>query len=220
MYCCLLTISLFAGDDPESYSKKKHSAVSETGVEGKFMVTCGAGFNFMGEALKIQYGSSTYWNRDYSYRAIDGNAPPMLNVALDYGFSRRFSAGLSFGCQTVRLAVLDSNLTTGKAGLTYADVWQRYHVAVRGDYYLVAKPKVNIYTGLKIGYNSYSMTSTRDNVYPGYTQQLNVHPSSTSVQAHIGASFYYRSVIGFNAEFGLGIGGPYVFALGAALKIP
>ena len=113
----------------------------------------------------------------------------------------------------------DTNTATGEAGLIYTDIWQRFHFAARGDYYMVARDKFSLYTGLKIGYNRYSMTSTRDVIYPTYTQELNVNPSPVSVQAHIGMSYFWRSMIGFNAELGLGVGGPYVFALGAAVKI-
>lgn len=193
----------------------KNSSLSGTGIKGKYLIGMGPGFNLMGAAIRLQYSNSTYW-KDHDLSGLSGTSAPMFNVSADYGITERFSAGIAFGYQVLRLQVHDS---TESSGIIYTDLWKRVHIAARGDYYIVAKNKISVYTGLKIGYNVYSMSSTRTIFYPTYQQELNVHPSSLSLQAHIGMSCYFNSIVGANAEVGLGVGGPYLLALGVALKI-
>lgn len=187
---------------------------SDDGVKGKIMVTAGVGFNVFATLLEARYLLSSYYS--FEGNISSSEASPMINAAVDYGFARKFSVGVAFGYQTAKINLRDI-VTTGDR---YTDTWRRLHFAVRGDYYIVAKENINLYTGLKFGYNMYTVSTTvPQNYYPGYLDNLDVYPQPMSVQAHFGFSYYFMDLVGFNTEVGIGFGGPYLFAAGLSVKI-
>ncbi|MGZ4035190.1 MAG: hypothetical protein ACXVPU_00885 [Bacteroidia bacterium] len=186
------------------------------GIKGKIMITAGIGLNFEGTSLKARYLLSS--NYDFSSYNMRANTMPMLNLGVDYGLGKKVSVGVAFGYQTIKLNFTDPSDPNSLSGWT--DTWTRIHFAVRGDYYIVANENISLYTGAKIGYNMFTVKST----YPApsnaeYLDLLDVHPNPVSVQAHFGFSYFVKGIVGFNAEFGLGYGGPYMLALGVTAKI-
>jgi hypothetical protein len=198
-------------DKHYTLSTKKHSGGREdSGIKGKIMITAGVGFNILGTNLVVQYDlSSAYSNSSFSAK---GSSVPMINVGVDYGILRFLSAGVSFGYQT-------ATVTSSDGVFTFVDSWKRIHFAARADYYMVKKENVSLYAGLKFGYNIYSMTSNYTAIDPNYTANLGVAPSPVSAQVHFGFSYYFKGIVGFNTEIGIGYGGPYMAAVGLAVKI-
>lgn len=187
---------------------------SDEGVKGKIMATAGVGFNIFGKLLEGRYYLSTYY--DFGDNISSSQGSPMYNIGVDYGFAKKFSVGVAFGYQTAVINLKD----VVRMGDHYEDRWTRIHMAFRGDYYIVAKENLNLYTGLKFGYNMYTVkTTVPAQYYPGYLSNLDVTPQPLSIQAHFGFSYYFMDMIGFNAEVGVGFGGPYLFAAGVAVKI-
>lgn len=194
--------------------KSLKETTSEDGVKDKIMITAGAGLNVLGKLIEARYYLNNYYN--YEGYISSSTSSPMYNLAVDYGLGKKFSVGVSFGYQTAKIN-LTNIVTTGDH---YQDSWKRTHFAVRGDYYIIAKEKINLYTGLKLGYNIYSVSSNMPaNYFPGYLTHLNVTPNPASVQAHFGFKYYFTEMIGFNTEVGLGFGGPYLFAAGLAIQL-
>ena len=185
------------------------------------MFNTGIGLNLMGPSLQVKYTLSSMWSNS-SYESMSTKQSPMFNFGVDYGLSDKFSAGVAFGYQTAKVNIdsYEYNSNTGNSDLvTNTDSWKRIHFAVKGDYHIIAKKHISLYTGVKIGYNKYSMTSTYTKYDPSYVSRLNVTPSPVSLQAHFGINYYFNGMIGFNAEVGIGYGGPYIFAAGLAVKI-
>jgi hypothetical protein len=187
---------------------------SDEGVKGKIMINAGVGFNIFATLLEARYYLSS--NYDFNGYISSTKASPMYNLSLDYGLARKFSVGGAFGIQTAKVNF--TNVYTN--GDHYEDRWTRLHLAVRGDYYIVAKENLNLYTGLKLGYNIYTVKTTiPSNRDPEYLSYLDVTPQPISVQAHLGFSYYFMDMVGFNTEVGIGFGGPYLFAIGLAVKL-
>lgn len=187
---------------------------SENGVKSKIIATAGAGLNLFGMYMELRYLASTYYS--YEDNIAGHQSSPMINVMVDYGLGKKFSAGIAFGYQTAKVNLKD----VVYYGDRYQDNWTRMHFAVRGDYYIVAKENISLYTGAKFGYNMYTVTSNVPTFYyPNYVNNIGVYPSAISAQAHFGFSYFMNGLFGFNAEVGLGWGGPYLAAAGLTIKI-
>ncbi len=219
---CVFSYTLSASDGLKlsSIPDKNHTFIlkhvndsAEDGIKGKIMITVGVEFNSWGSALQKKYLSS----RNYSFIGnIESHpASPMFYAMVDYGFSKKISFGIAFGYQTAKIKLKDIDNTEDK----YFDSWQRVHLAARGDYFIISKENLNLYTGIKIGYNIYRVTSNvPESIYPGYLKNLDVYPSEGTFQAHLGFCYYIK-MIGLNAEIGLGYDLQYLCAVGIKIKI-
>ncbi len=193
----------------------------DDGVKGKIIVTAGAGYNFARLNFALRYDLSEYFYDSRNGSSYSINPSPIGNVIVDYGIAERVTAGIAFGYQ--RTTVNWQRDQYNQAGTINSlpnetDTWTRIHLAVRGDYRIIAKKEFGLYTGLRIGYNSYTMTSTYTAHDPAYPTNLDVHFVPFTVQAHFGFSYWFMGMVGLNAEVGLGYGGPYVGAIGLTGK--
>lgn len=202
---------------------KKKAESDDDGIKGKIMVNAGVGLNGTRASLRLKYNGLPDANSNY-YNGIpkifSSSQIPLINLGVDYGIARRFSLGVAFGFQKITLNG-EANDSTFNNPTLGTDTWTRYHIAVRGDYYIVANENVNLYTGLKIGYNMYTVKSTFTKTDPSYISKLHSkvsNPLTTGVQAHFGFSYFFNGMIGINTEVGLAIGGPYFFAAGLGFK--
>ncbi len=217
---CFLSMNLSAYDGiklstlPDKnhpFTLNKKTDDSEEGVKGKIIITGGLGVNFFGTALELRYAGGYY-----GYNNISHKASPMYNLGVDYGLGKQVSVGVAFGYQTTQIIYHDVLVN----GDSYHDTWTRIHLSVRGDYYIVAKDEISLYTGIKAGYNMYTTTTNLPlSSFPNYIETLAVYPSPLSLQAHFGFSYFVKGIVGFNAEVGLGYAAPYVFAGGVTVKI-
>lgn len=194
--------------------KSLKASDSDDGVKGKIMITAGAGFNVFGTILEARYLLSSNYN--YDGYISSHKTSPMYNLGVDYGLGEKFSVGVAVGFQTAKIQFSDLYTTNDN----YYDSWKRILIAARGDYYIIAKENISLYTGLKLGFNMYTVTTNLPpSDYPNYIENMDVYPQPASVQAHFGFSYYFNDMIGFNTEVGLGFGGPYLFHAGLAIKI-
>lgn len=188
---------------------------SEDGVKGKIMVNAGIGLNGTRAFLLLQY--TTYDSSANIVPIINTSSQiPLINVGADYGFAKKFSVGVAFGYQSIKL-----NASAASNGIAGTDTWTRFHMSGRADYYIVANEHINLYTGLKIGYNIYNVKSTYTSIDPAYISKLKSYvsgPLKTGVQAHFGFSYFFNGMIGFNTEVGIAVGGPYYFGAGLGFK--
>jgi hypothetical protein len=181
---------------------------TDDGIKGKIIIGANAGFNAFSTLLAARYVLSDFY--DFDGYISKSTATPLYHLSVDYGFARKFSAGLDLGFQK-------ANVTVGSSGSYFVDSWNRILIAARGDYHIIAKENMSLYTGLKLGYNMYTVTSSSN--IPNYESNLDVNPQAVSVQAHFGYSYFFQGKFGVNAEVGLGFGGPYLFSAGLAYKI-
>jgi len=189
------------------------TADDDNGVKGKFILTAGAGFNFSGLNYRFRYASTYYFQYMDGSSILSVKSIPMLNFMADYGIGKRVTVGIAAGYQTSTVTWTDDYHPE------VIDKWTRIHAAVRGDYWIVAEENIGVYTGLKLGYNSYRLSSTTFKPDPWSQQKVGyIYPSAVSVQAHFGFNYWFSGVIGLNAEMGLGFGGPYVCAAGITAK--
>jgi hypothetical protein len=209
----LFSASSFAENPMQGERIAGRPSMGDNGIKGKVIIHAGVGLNLLSTNLTVRYAlSAAYDGADYipTFKQI-----PMINLGLDYGLGKKFSVGAAFGYQTAKG-------TYDHYGFKFIDTWTRIHMAVRGDYHIVAKENVGLYTGLKVGYNIYTVSTTLPDS-PGYTKSDYIadliKPSTISAQAHFGFSYFFSGVAGLNAEVGLGYGGPYIFALGATFKL-
>lgn len=221
----MLLMSLNSINAKEFVSEVKHNNSKEgkvtvvkgsgdEGVKGKIMVNAGVGLNGTRALLLLQYNG---YDGSPSVPIINSSSQlPLINVGVDYGFARRFSFGAAFGYQSIKL-----NANAASNGIAGTDTWTRFHLAGRADYYIVANENLNLYTGLKIGYNMYKVKSTYTSIDPSYISDLKTYvsgPLKTGVQAHFGFSYFFNGMIGVNTEVGIAVGGPYYFAAGLGFK--
>jgi hypothetical protein len=224
---CLMCVSsaLSAKEFPSySLTKAKHSFVikslkdaadDENGIKGKIMISADVGLNTIGKNIELRYYGSSYYY--YDGNISNSQASPFYNLGVDYGLGKKVSVGVAFGFQTARIT-FDQNVSGN--GVVAYDSWRRIHASVRGDYYIIAKEKISLYTGLKLGLNLYTVSTTLPSYnYPNYIENMGVTPQPLCVQAHFGFSYYFNGMIGINTEIGLGVGTPYLFAVGLAIKL-
>ena len=197
----------------------------ENGIKGKLMIGAGVGYNFIKNNIRGWY-NGTY--ADGGVETIgSSHSNPLYNLSADYGLGKKFSLGVAAGYQTCRFNRYykshNSPYHNADNG-TYYDDWTRIYIGVRGDYYIIANKNISLYTGLKLGYNSYSKTSTAIDSIPHGISTYNREgrygkPGNGSIQAHFGFSYYFKGIVGFNAEIGLGFGSPYIGLIGMTCKL-
>jgi hypothetical protein len=205
----------------------------DMGDKGKIIVTAGFGVNFVSFNAKLRYAESNYFDesRSQTNSSIYVKYSPMYNAVIDYGIGRKVTIGAAFGYQraSVNWTSYDTPYNPNYGYYSYSypypihelpqtDTWTRIHVAVRGDYRIISKDELGMYTGVRLGYNLYHMSSTYSVIDPTYENNLGVSFLPFSVQAHFGFSYWVEGIIGINTEIGIGIGGPYVGAIGITGK--
>lgn len=203
---------------------RKSKGDDDDGIKGKFIINAGLGFNSTPTWTALRYAASvTYYSNTYSgsYARIVpkySSFAPLYNVTVDYGLIKRVSVGVGFGFQSFSVDWYDDNFAN--SSLTYRDSWTRLAFSVRGDYHIVATKNVALYTGLRFGYNIYSMNNTTapTTIYPDYKANLGINPTAVAVQAHFGFSYFFGGLVGLNTELALAVGGPYYFSAGIAAK--
>lgn len=203
-------------DSPLHFAPSKMSLVKDNDKEelkGRFLITAGGGFNLLATSLKLKY--TFHYINSYDINSV--TAGPIFHAGCDYGILRNLSAGVDAGYQKASVAL---NYYDENGDLTrYYDNWTRYYFAARVDYHIVAKNNINLYTGLRLGYNSYSISSTGVNPYREYYTPSQLNLATGIVHAHIGFSYFFAGIVGLNAEVGLGYGGPFIGSLGICAKI-
>jgi hypothetical protein len=194
---------------PRKISMLKNDDKEE--LKGRFLITAGAGFNLLSTSLTIKYAFH------YVYDITSANAGPIFHAGVDYGILKNLSAGIDAGYQnaSVGLRYYDDNGDM----FTYYDYWKRYYFAARVDYHIIARNNINFYTGLRLGYNSYSVNASSTRPYQAFYTPSQLNLATGIIHAHIGFSYFFKGIVGLNAEAGLGYGGPFIGSVGICAKI-
>jgi hypothetical protein len=191
--------------------KKGKGGRGSDGIKGKMIFTLGIGFNTTPSVTAVRYaasGDSINHGTVLSYSTF----APIYNLMFDYGIANRFTVGLAFGYQSF-------NIVWGDSYLSYTDTWKRIAIAARADYRIIASENIGLYTGLRVGYNMYTLTSTASSIDKNYVANNTIHPQPIAFQAHFGFSYYFSGMVGANVELGFAVGGPYYSAVGLTVKL-
>lgn len=226
-------LSVFATNDlnkstfPAKKVKKQKMPLSllsnydEGGVKGQLIATAGVGFNFANYNFRKRYDDGGFSSAS-TYDKIAVKSSPFINLVVDYGLLKNFSMGVAFGYQR---SVVEWSKNGYYTNYNYtpdtirgSDTWTRIHLAVRGDFRILAKRDFGVYAGARVGYNSYTMKSTYTDTVSYLSSGFKLEQLPFSAQAHLGFSYWVKGIVGVNAEMGIGLGGPYVFAVGITGK--
>jgi hypothetical protein len=184
----------------------------DSGIKRKIMITAGVGLNLLGRNLQKTYLKSS--NYSFIGNIESHKTSAMFNAGVDYGIRKKISVGAAFGYQKAVINLMHLDNTDDR----YFDSWKRVYLALRGDYFLRSKENFDLYSGVSIGYNKYTVTSNvPDTLYPDYLENMDVKPSELTVQGHVGFHYYIKRV-GFNAEAGFGYGAPIIGTFGLTVK--
>jgi hypothetical protein len=197
---------------PSILKKGKKGGRGSDGIKGKMIFTLGLGFNTTPSVTAVRYASSSD-TANHGYRSVlsFSSFAPIYNMMFDYGIADRFTVGLGFGYQSF-------NIVWGDPNVSFVDTWKRIAISARADYRIIASETIGLYTGLRVGYNMYTLTSTASNYDKSYVDRNTVHPQAVAFQAHFGFSYYFSGMVGANVEVGLAVGGPYYSAVGLTIK--
>jgi len=224
MLVAFCTFNVYAGDGSDSRNGSivlKKGKGESNGVKGKMMLTVGFGFNSTPIATLVRYQASSYFldsahGTGYNMANRSSSFAPLYNIVFDYGISSRFSVGAGLGYQTFSVFWGDNS---GGNFYNYTDKWTRLAFSLRGDFHILTRKHFSMYTGIRLSYNTYSMTSNVDTrMFPNYTTNLDVKPQTIGFQAHFGIAYFITENIGINVEVGPAVGGPYYAALGVKFK--
>jgi len=223
----LCTLVVFGGETiPEGTEERDLPFILEkgnvwksasAGIEGKYMLTVGLGFNSLSDITSINYTQSKFWNDSLGSKTFPGlgintfTQSPFFNLMLDYGVTDKISAGIALGYQTM-------SIEWGTTNVYYTDNWTRFAAALRADYHFVAKKKMSLYGGARLGYNFYSMSSDFTKFDPSYTRNFDGRPTKLMAQIHGGFSYFLNGFFGINAELGYSYGENYYAGIGLAFK--
>ncbi|MCW3072538.1 MAG: hypothetical protein JWO44_2428 [Bacteroidetes bacterium] len=200
---------------PSLNFEKKHLILSEDGekeqLKGRFIINAGAGFNLFATSLTLKYAFR------YNINTNAATAGPVFHAGCDFGILKNLSVGVDAGYQTAQIGLeyYDEN---GNYYL-YMDKWKRYYVTARADYHIIAKNNVSLYTGLRIGFNMYSVTPAAAPYQYYYYSPRELNLATGITQAHIGFCYFFKGIVGANVEVGLGYGGPFIGSAGLSFKI-
>jgi hypothetical protein len=91
---------------------------------------------------------------------VNSTATPTFGLSYDYGFSKLFSLGISFGYNSLsvssnNLAYIDANGTTRTDGIFDLNL-RRFNIAIRPLFHYGKNPKLDMYSGLRLGISSWS----------------------------------------------------------------
>lgn len=130
---------------------------------------------------------------------LEGDATiPPLSIGLQYGFTDKISVGGIVG-------YAGSSYKFGFFTSSYEWKYSYIIVGARGEYHFM-KPedKLDLYTGITLGYNIVSVTEP--NNLPSYGITYSASSSSLLYGGHAGARYAFSNSFGVFAEVGYGIG--------------
>lgn len=177
--------------------------------KGKSVVTAGVGYSLVGGLFNAVYSG---------YTDVKTSAVPALNAMYDYALTDKFSIGAAVTYQgfTVKYQGV-TNYDANTGDFTYGEVkntWSRLNVGLRPLLHFGKSENLDMYTGLRIGYSTWSYKSNQYTNYPGYSEVNRV--GGITFQGLFGMRYFFIPAVGINTE--IAIGSPYLFSIGANFK--
>ncbi|MCB9252541.1 MAG: hypothetical protein H6605_08730 [Flavobacteriales bacterium] len=153
---------------------------------------------------------------------VKGAGPIVLGA--DYGLLDRLSVGVQFTTQGIKGTITDYNYVDAQNKIvfeTFDYKLRRSQISVIPKFhYLVDNDKVDLYSGLRIGYLIWNkkFDSTDPDFPDSYAYSINDFTSRPTVGiVAFGSRFYFTENFGANVE--INIGAPYVICGGVVYKI-
>ncbi len=187
------------------FSTKAQSA------KGQTVATLNVGYSLTGSFVK---GLFTDGEGETSVKVS-----PVIILGADYGITDNFSLGFHFTTQGMKGTVKDNwyfndsgNIVTENFDYTL----RRTHFGLTPKFHFIKdNPKLDIYSGLRIGYVLWSIKS--DSKDETFTVFDDLKGRITAGITPIGIRYYFTEQ--FGANFDLNIGAPYVASFGVNYKI-
>jgi hypothetical protein len=172
--------------------------------QGESVVTLGAGYSFVGALFSNIQNSTTF-------------SIPAIVVNYDYAIADNFTIGAAFSHQAMGYRFDYDYFNASNVYITeeVKSTFTRMNFGVRPLFHFGANDDIDMYTGLRIGYQtwSYNNDSSDPDFDDGGSILFNARPT---VQPLFGVRYFFTQNIGFNTEIGLG--SPYVAMAGLNFK--
>lgn len=139
--------------------------------------------------------------------AVDGktSSVPAIQVTYDYGLNKWFSLGGAASYQSMKINYTDLDYGS------YTTSLNRLNVALRALFHYANSGKVDLYSGLRLGYTNWNVSTTSTD--PDYDPNSVFNGGGFAPQVILfGFRGYFSEHIGLNSE--LTIGAPHYFSVG------
>ncbi len=208
LFLILISISAFAQSD-----------------EHKVIVGFHTGYSPVSLLENIITGINVENSRDN----IDASLTPALQLTADFSLNRFVSLGLAVSHQTVSIDATDFNFIDIDTGLdriaTFQTTFRRSQVAIRSLYHYVNSEKIDLYSGLRLGWVTRSFNDFEGEDIEGITEEIfnpDTRPSpfiggafSFSITA-FGMRYFFADNIG--AGFEINLVNPYIANVGISAR--
>lgn len=145
---------------------------------------------------------------------------PAVNLSADLGMNKKFSLGIAYCYQNFNISTYAYS-PVGTVLPNYVTIQNRHNAAVRFLFHFTEKKDVDFYAGLRLSYmfndvkSNYPTTSTY--YYGSFSDVLGGTKNRYTQQLVIGGKYYWNETFGVFSE--LGIGFPYAFNVGLAMRL-
>ena len=181
------------------------NSVDAQKYQGESVVTLGAGYSLIGGLIDAI--------------GTDVNVAPALLVSYDYAISDNFTLGAALSYQPMNYT-FDNAYYVGTSITPVEETVKvnvaRINIGIRPLFHFGNNDDVDWYTGLRIGYQSWSFKN--DSNDPALADDFNDLGvlSRPTVQPLLGMRYFFTQNIGMNME--LTIGSPYIAMIGANFR--
>ena len=145
---------------------------------------------------------------------------PAVNLSADLGMNKKFSLGISYCFQNFNISSYAYS-PIGTVLPNYETIQNRHNAGVRFLFHFTEKKDVDFYAGLRL---SYMFNDVRTNYTPAsnyyygaFSDVLGGTKNRYTQQLVIGGKYYWNETFGVFSE--LGIGFPYAFNVGLAMRL-
>lgn len=159
----------------------------------------------------------------------NSSTSPAVNINADLGMNNKFSLGISYCYQNFVTNGIAYIQTTNPiygynyTAMNYKLIQDRHNAGVRFLFHFSEKKDLDIYAGLRLSYQFNQTKNDLDkslNVIKNYnntTDILGGKKNRYTQQIVIGGKYYWNETFGVFSE--LGIGFPYAFNVGLAMRL-
>lgn len=157
----------------------------------KSTICVNGGFSLVGTIISAANGETT--------------SVPAIQVTYDRGISNWFSLGGAVSYQSMKIDYTDVDFGNYKTSLN------RLNFALRALFHYANSGKVDLYSGLRLGYTNWNVSSTSTD--PDYDPESVFKGGGFAPQVILfGFRGYFTDHIGLNSE--LTVGAPHYFSIG------
>ncbi len=162
----------------------------------KSTATVGAGYSLFGLVSNLIASAVD----DQNYLNVKTTVTPVIIANYDYYLDKKFSLGAAYTYQSLSVKYTSYKKDTITYTGDFKDVLARQNFGVRPLFHFTNDEKMDAYLGARLSYTrwSYKTDSGKD-----YASDK-IFAGRASVQALIGARYYFHENVGLNMEFAIG----------------